>query len=283
MQKKWLAAALWCSSVFAQSTLTDVFHKAPPHIDEALRSRVAEFLQAHVDGKFRVANELVADESKDFYFAMEKHRYLSFEIVRIDYSENFTKATVLSTVEVNWRPSPRFPNSRVKAPYKMLWKVEDGKWLWYSVNTGKWETPFGEMKVSGEAPKQDDPAAQVIAQIKGMDGNAILGSVRPNKTDVVLQCCENSTDTVEITNGMQGNISLRSEGSPVVGLKIKFDRTDLKAGEMAKLTFHYDPPTKQAKPNAVAIIRVEPMGLRLPFNLSFALPPEVQKPLPKLK
>ena len=283
MQKKWLAAALWCSSVFAQSTPTDIFHKAPPHIDEALRSRIGEFLQAHVDGKFRIANELVSDESKDFYFAMEKHRYLSFEIVRIDYSDNFTKATVLSTVEVNWRPSPRFPNSRVKAPYKMLWKVEDGKWFWYTVNTGKWETPFGEMKVSGEAPKQDDPAAAVIAQLKGMDGNAILGSVRPNKNDVVLQCCEKSTDTVEITNGMQGTVSLKTEGSPVVGLEIRFDRTDLKAGETAKLSFHYDPATKQAKPNAVAIIRVEPMGLRLPFNVSFALPPEVQKQLPKTR
>jgi hypothetical protein len=240
-----------------------------------------EFLQAHVDGKFRLANEIVAEDSKDMYFAMEKHRYLSYEIVRIDYSDNFTKATVLATVEVNWRPSARFPNSRVKAPYKMLWKVEDGKWCWYTVNTGKWETPFGEMKVSGEAPKQDDPAAEVIAQIKGMDGKAILNQVSANKKDVLLQCCENSSDTVEITNGMTGTISLRLETSPVVGLEMKLDRTDLKQGETAKLSFTYAPPSKQAKPNALAVVRVEPMGLRLPFYLSFALPPDVQKQLPK--
>ena len=281
MQMKWLATALWCSSVFAQSAPTDVFQKAPPHIEEALRGRVTEFLQAHVDGKFRLANEVVAEDSKDTYFAMEKHRYLGFEIVKIDYTDNYTKATVLSTVEVNWRPSARFPNQRVKAPYKTLWKVEDGKWFWHTVNTGKWETPWGEMKVSGEAPKEEDPAAQVLSQIKNMNGKAILNQVSVNKRDVVLKCCENSSDTVEITNGMQGPISLRLESSPVVGLDMKLDRTDLKQGETAKLSFTYAPPTKQAKPNAVAAVRVEPLGTRLPFDLSFSLPPEVQKQLPK--
>ena len=83
MYMKWLATAVWCSAVFAQ-TPTDVFHKAPPHVDEALRTRVSQFLQAHVDGKFRNAIDLVADNSKDFYFAMEKRKYLSFEIVKID-------------------------------------------------------------------------------------------------------------------------------------------------------------------------------------------------------
>jgi hypothetical protein len=97
----------------------------------------------------------------------------------------------------------------------------------------------------------------------------------------VLKCCENSSDTVEITNGMQGTISLRLESSPVVGLDMKLDRTELKQGETAKLSFTYSPPTKQEKPNAVTAVRVEPIGLKLPLYLSFALPPEVQKQLPK--
>jgi hypothetical protein len=273
---------MWSSSVFSQSTPTDIFQKAPPHIDDALRSRVAQFLQAHVDGKYRVANELVAEDSKDFYFAMEKRRYLGFEIVKIDYADNFTKATVLATVEVNWRPSPRFPNSRVKAPYKMLWKVENSDWFWYTVNTGEWETPFGKMKVTGEAPAdQNDPAAAVIAQIKNMDGNAILNSVKASKTDISLRCYETSSETVEITNGMPGAISLSTEGSPVAGLEMKLDRVQLQAGETAKLSFHYVPPTKHAKPPAVAVVKVDPLGQRLEFNITFAIPPEIEKQLQK--
>jgi hypothetical protein len=284
MQKQFLAAALWCSAVFAQSTPTDVFQKAPPHIDEALRARVSAFLQAHVDGKYRIANELVADDSKDAYFAMEKRRFLSFEILRIDYTDNFTKATVVAMVEVNWRPSPRFPNTRMKPPYKMLWKAEpDGQWYWYTENTGEWETPFGKMKVPGTGGEQNDPAATVIEQLRNMDGKAILNQVKANKTDVALRCYEASTDTVEVTNNMQGAVSLRVEGTPVVGLEIKLDRDELKAGETARVTFAYTPPTKESKPPAVAVIRVDPIGHALRFNVNFAIPPEVEKQLQKSK
>jgi hypothetical protein len=282
MQKKWLVAAIWCSSVFAQGTPTDVFQKAPPHVDEALRSRISQFLQAHVDGKYRIANELVADDSKDMYFAMEKHRYLGFDIAKIDYTDNFTKATVVASVEVNWRPSARFPASRVKAPYKMLWKVENGEWFWYSVDTGKWDTPFGTMNFkSGQ--EQSDPAAQVIAQIKSMDGKAILNQIQASKNDVSLRSYEPSSDSVEITNGLPGVVTLVIEPPPVTGLTMKVGTTTLKQGESTKLTFEYEPPTKHAKPPTVAVVRVEPLGRRLDFNVSFAIPPELEKQLPKAK
>jgi hypothetical protein len=283
MFKTWLAAALCCSSVLAQGTPTDIFHKAPPHIDEALRARIAGFLQAHVDGKFRVADQFVAEDSKDAFFTMEKRKFLGFEIVKIDYTDDYTKATVLSTVEVNFRPSPRFPNQRVKAPYKMLWKSVEGEWFWYTVNTGEWETPWGKMKVPGEAPPKDDPADAVISQLRNMDGKAVLNQVKVSKTDIELRSYENSSDTVEITNGLQGPVSLRVEGSPVVGLEIKTDKTELKFGETAKVTFEFKPVTKQPISPAVAAIAVEPLGRRLKLNVNFAIPPEVQKQLNKSK
>ena len=283
MQKKLLAAALWCFCAFGQGTPTDIFQKAPPHIDTALRTRVSQFLQAHVDGKYRVANELVAEESKDFYFAMEKRRFLSFEILRIDYTENFTKATVVAMVEVNWRPSARFPNTVMKPPYKMLWKVENGDWYWYTVNTGEWDTPWGAMKVPGVAPDKNDPAAAVIAQIRGMNGEAILSQVKVSKTDVELRCYEDSSDTVEITNKMPGVVSLRLEGSPAIGLDLRLDRAQLQPGETAKLTFKYVPPTKLAKPPVVAVLKIEPTGHEIRFNVNFAIPPEVEKQIRKLK
>jgi hypothetical protein len=287
MPKKCLAAVLWCTSsvwcpgLLAQTTPTDIFQKAPPHIDEALRARVGKFLQAHVDGKYRVANEVVADDSKDFYFAMNKQRYLSYDIVKIDYTDDFTKATVLATVEVNWRPSARFPNARVKAPYKTLWKSIEGEWFWYTYDTGEWETPFGKMKVGGESPELSDPAAAVIAQIKGMDGNAILNQIKASKTDIALKCYEKSSDTVEITNGMPGVVSLKLESSPVAGLEMKLDRVQLKQGETARLSFEYVPPTPQAKSPAIAVLRVEPIGHMVQFNINFAIPPELEKQLQK--
>jgi hypothetical protein len=40
--------------------------------DVALRARVTEFLQYHVDGNFRKAYDMVAEDTKDDYFASGK-------------------------------------------------------------------------------------------------------------------------------------------------------------------------------------------------------------------
>ena len=50
---------------FSQS----LFTKAPPAIDEALRTRVRGFYQAFIDKKFRFAYEMVAEDSKETFLA----------------------------------------------------------------------------------------------------------------------------------------------------------------------------------------------------------------------
>ena len=40
----------------------------PPEVDQALRARISEFYQDHVDGKFRQAEALVAAETKDSFY-----------------------------------------------------------------------------------------------------------------------------------------------------------------------------------------------------------------------
>jgi hypothetical protein len=76
---------------------------------------------------------------------------------------------------------------------------------------------------------------------------------------------------------MPGTISLRTEGTPVIGLDLKFDKTSLQSGQTAKLTFQYTPLTKQLQPGRTAVVIAEPIGRRLEFNVSFANPPVVEK------
>src|ERR1044071_5965016 len=82
---------LLASCLSAQAP-ADLFHKAPPAVDEALRARIAKFYQLHVDSKFRQAEALVAEDSKDFFYSANKPKYLGFEIKQIIYSDDFTKA-----------------------------------------------------------------------------------------------------------------------------------------------------------------------------------------------
>ena len=53
---------------------------ASPEVDQAPCARLSEFYQDHVDGKFRHAEAVVAEETKDYFYSTSKPRYLSYEI-----------------------------------------------------------------------------------------------------------------------------------------------------------------------------------------------------------
>ena len=52
----------------------------PRQAESALRARVTEFLQYHVDGNFRKAYDMVAEDTKDEYFNSGKAQLESFKI-----------------------------------------------------------------------------------------------------------------------------------------------------------------------------------------------------------
>ena len=120
---------LLASSAAAQNA-ADVFAKAPPDVDDALRARIAKFYQAQVDGKARRAEEIVAEDSKDFFYNMAKPKFLGFEIRDITYSDNFTKAKVTMVMEM-YLMMPGFEGKPMKVPGSTLWKIENGQWCWY--------------------------------------------------------------------------------------------------------------------------------------------------------
>ncbi|MBM3775494.1 MAG: hypothetical protein FJW37_10065, partial [Acidobacteria bacterium] len=61
-----LTCLFMATAVAAAQAPSDLFEKAPPEIDRALRERAARFYQAHVDGQFRKAEALIVEDSKDF-------------------------------------------------------------------------------------------------------------------------------------------------------------------------------------------------------------------------
>src|SRR5260370_17579573 len=91
-----LVSALWAQNP------GDLLDKAPPDVEEALRARITAFYQAHVDKKFRQADEYVAADTKDFYYEANKPAYLALEIGKITYSDNFTKPRSALTSQIRF-------------------------------------------------------------------------------------------------------------------------------------------------------------------------------------
>src|SRR5271155_4266324 len=140
--------SLYCGLALAQAP-SDAFDKAPPAMEEALRSRAQAFYQAHVDGKFRKADEYVAEDSKDAFFAAEKMRYKSCEVSSLKFEADFSKATVLTACKTDmFFHGEKFP---VTVPFATHWKVDNGQWFWYYIETDHMDSPFGKMNAGPES------------------------------------------------------------------------------------------------------------------------------------
>jgi hypothetical protein len=285
---KTLRAALFlatCSLGFSQES-SDLFDKAPPPIDEALRARVDKFYQAHVTGKFRDAFALVAEDSQDAFFAASKAQFKKCETIRINWSEQFTKAKVVESCDGEFRFHGQ--TVPVKRPMTSDWKLVDGEWYWCYVKPTMRSDPFSPTGLvpipeSTPAPNQGKPpSANEISALAAR----ILQMVKVDKTTINLRSDESSKDELHIRNEMPGAISFTVGPVALPGLKITPAKTELQANEETTVLFEYrlddtsiacvDCAKKIPSPVASGL-KIQPTGQFFSIDIVFANPPAQQR------
>ncbi|MGI8988635.1 MAG: hypothetical protein ACR2I2_03490 [Bryobacteraceae bacterium] len=240
----------------------DLFKKAPPNVDQALRERIAAFYQDHVDGKFRQAEQLVAEDSKDGFYAANKPNITQFRLERIEYSDDFTKAkaTIVGTMVImimGFGDKPR------DVPFPSYWKVENGRWCWYINYDAARNTPFGRAPEKSGAQAQADPRAMMGA---APDLKAILSGVKADKGAVTLNGA-GAEDTVTITNNLKGIVTVKPERSDYPGLEISLNSSVLNAGETAIVTFRATGAGKTV--NGPVRLTVQPTNQTIVIQVTF--------------
>ena len=145
-------------SAWAQSD--NPFNRPPADVDQALRARITEFFQFHVTGEYRKAEALVAEDTKDYFYDHNKPKYLSIEVSKIQYSENFTRAKAIVLCETRLQ-GPGFGNQVFKVPVPSSWKLENGKWYWWVEPDKINLTPFGKMTPGPEPTRGAAPAVSI--------------------------------------------------------------------------------------------------------------------------
>jgi hypothetical protein len=258
------------TALFASLGSLALLHAAPeppPEVDQALRSRVTLFFQAHVDGKPRRAEPLVAEDSKDAFFERAKPRYQSFALKSITYSEDFTRARVTVDCEESLTIVGLGKTVPTKVARLSLWKLVDGEWFWYTDPSAVRETPFGSMR-AGAAPS--DGAKPAVTRPSPPPPEELRNKVAIDKRVVTLSAAEASTETVTITSGMRGWVTLKLQKPDRPGLSIEIDRTSLEQNQSAKLTLSYKPEAGSEPPKPVTIqLIVEPLGTLLSVRVEF--------------
>lgn len=255
------------AAVGSGQVASDLLDKAPPHIDQALRARVSAFYQFHVDGKFRQADQFVHEDSKDAFFMADKNKYKGFEIARINYEEDFTRAKVVVAVETDFMmpPAGRIP---VTIPLTTLWKLDAGEWWWYVKPAGETgvETPFGNMKPGEEG----DPSSPSY-KLQHMPGaGEIRALVRISKTEVKLNCASGGRDEIVVSNGMPGPIKVYLTADQASGFRAEVERPALNAKEEGKLIFSCEAAPGLAGKTLSALVAIHPSNQQIPIKIHFA-------------
>lgn len=236
---------------FAQDP-ADLFNKPPAKVDQALRSRITEFYDDHIKQQYRKADALVAADTKEFFYTQNKPAYLSCEIARIGYSDNFTraKATMLCEQII---VMPGFTDKPMKVPFPSTWKLEKGKWFWYVDKEALRQTPFGKM-----TPGPGVPGG--LPTSLPQDPSAFLTLVKADRQTVEIKA--GATETVTITNSAPGNMDLAIEGH-LPGIEATLDHSQLTIGDRAVLTLKGgDEPQ-----SGVLTLRVQQTGLPIPIQV----------------
>jgi hypothetical protein len=105
--------------------------------------------------------------------------------------------------------------------------------------------------------------------------------VTADKTEVRLSSYQPASGEVTLTNQMPGVVRLSLEYAGFPGFEARLERSELKANESTKLLLRVEPHDKAPKPEVTVNVRVEPLNQVIPVRVTFAVPPEVEKALPR--
>jgi len=250
----------------------------PPEVDQALRARATEFFQDFVEGKFRLAINLVAEDTQDEYFSSPKAEIKEFKIDGIDYSDGFSKATVHMTVKQVWKLKAEgfLQDTVVDSPMATTWEVENGKWVFYHhIQPDGWVTPMGP-SAGFHKPDGTSGLPKLDASTLETEAERLLHQTRIDKSQISLDPAKPSTGKVVFHNGAPGSVDISLVGLPkIAGLTVKLDKQAVGAGQDAIIEFSYapavDPRGDQPgpPPSVTVAVEVAPFGVHYPVDVVF--------------
>ena len=252
--------------------------KAPPEVDQALRARAKAFLDFESKGDFRKAYDLVAEDSKDYYFGATKEKSASFTIDEVQYGPDLSTATVKSTM----KRETMLAGHMVEVPQALIyqWKLEKGEWVWYhdpSKDTTKsiiGPLPVAPVETAGESPIPKDLSDKREREV----AKAIAPRAAIDKKFVAFTVGKDGTDQVTFHNGNNGQVRVQAE---VRGVRdtITVEPNDLMVNAQADVQFKitYKPQADQST-RGVVLFTLEPFGSV--YVLPVRFPREGQTPKP---
>lgn len=220
--------------------------KAPPEVDDALKSRVGAFYTHFQRGEFRQAEAFLDEQSKDLFYNAKKNRIMDFKIQAVDYAEDFHKANVLVVCKTVIQMLGSEP---LNMPLNSDWRFSEGEWWMHltqnrGADSGDAASPAGPMSFSQTVPA---PGSQFgAAPGPGAERPTIetLASMYRLSTDTLSfpkDPAEPVSRSMQVKSASVGKLIIERQTRPIAGLDVQIDGAELEPGGQATITFTYDP------------------------------------------
>jgi hypothetical protein len=235
--------------------------KAPPEVDQALRTRANAFLNYESKGDFRKAYDLVAEDSKDYYFGATKEKSASFTIDEVQYGADLYTATVKSTM----MRQTMLAGHPVEVPQVLVsrWKVEKGEWVWYhDPSKDVTKTIFGDLPAPPVEAATDSPIPTDLSPKAAVAAAGKLPIPVPaiDKKFVAFTLGKEGAEQVTYHNNSNGQVRVLAEVRGVADT-ITVEPGDLMVNPGADVQFKiiYKPHPESSRRGGV-LFSVEPFG-----------------------
>src|ERR1017187_5212659 len=177
--------ALAAAAAFAQTDVPPA-ETPPAEVDQALRARVNEFYILMQNHEYRKGEAMIAEDTKDYYYAGSKPEIHQFEVLSIEYSGHFTHAKVTTRCSQPLVVAG-FPPGEISLKIPTLWKIDNGNWYLYE-DPEKIHNPSGlQTKIQSAVNEAAAKTAQLsMPKEISQDPSFVLGKVQVDKAMVKL-------------------------------------------------------------------------------------------------
>jgi hypothetical protein len=239
------------------------FRSAPPEEEAALKARINSFYTLFQQGKYRQAENLILEESRDLFYNAPKSRIFGYEIRNVEFGPDLTDAKVLVTVET-MTPMSAQP---IKQPLQSDWTRVDGEWYMSlkGIPAGEaYQTPAGPMHFpqGGGAP----PSGFKPPNIGSMQ---TMYEVDTRNLTFLSDAKEAVTQTVTVKNKFQEPLTIERLTRDFPGMEFKLGSEAVPKDGETTIAFTYHPDLARLIGNKHFDFDLMPITQRVRIVLSF--------------
>jgi hypothetical protein len=222
--------------------------------ETALRARAQQFFDMQVAKKYRQAEAMVADESKDAYYDGDRFNITNYTIQKVELTDNNTKASV--TIKTKMKLiAPVIGPFDMDAMPKTQWKLQNGEWVYFIDQELALMTPAGKMH----------PGTGTEAAASGRpDLKTLMNAVQVDKKSVDLMPGQSETFTV--SNSLPGPVDVIVERFTMRGVSASLEKQHLEQGE--KVTVRITASADAPAGTETIFVDVSPLGTHLPVKIT---------------